>query len=310
MRVLYRDTGKSVKDLRGNSTSRSVVEINFDDLEDVLSMKCWKDGTRHGNSYNWYGARSEEVVRLVREGWPEALDSMRGMMDQLQMPDMDISINKRRKRRKKKGDFGNEVDIHAVRQGHSDVAWTRMEHVQIESPQVKLVHVFVNLCCSSHISAHDQLWRAAVAMRVCEMLERAGKTVAITVGAVYSDPWTNRHGLTFITCPVKSYGQRVTEERVAAMFTAGFWRLFLMDRARYSVLELKPSARMGVVVDSYEVLPLDIEQERDNGAHVVVIGGAFSENSASRLVRKVMAQFVDKDARPEGQRIGDMRGAR
>ena len=91
----------------------------------------------------------------------------------------------RPKRKLRFGDFGDELDIHKIYQGHSDAAWARrVRHPVME--KMSLVTLYVDIGGNSRMIADESLWRAAVAVKLADDYSAAGKSVKIIVGSTAS----------------------------------------------------------------------------------------------------------------------------
>ena len=115
------------------------------------------------------------------------------------------------RRRRVRGDQGDELDIHAVYRGQLDRAWSRMAKRQVTAPPM------VSIVVNSIISADDEKtvisFRGAVGIVLCQLLERFGYRVRLVVA---------RGGLAGydkekFSCrtTIKDYGKPLDRETVA-----------------------------------------------------------------------------------------------
>jgi hypothetical protein len=293
-------TSESHRDIVGKSSDQTVREIVYRDVAELLDAKPVRH-VHYDYGRSWLGVDDYTTLpdKILR-GWPEVLSALREMLDEIKLPDGVASVNEHRRRKRVRSDIGNEVDIHYVNQGRSDRAWTRTKHVEVTGPQTRRIHMFVNLSASGMVSAHNQLWRAAAACRLYEALINNGKSVAVTVGFASNRMMEGFGGTTFVSVPVKSYGGDVTQDRLAAMFTAGFWRHHLCWTGANVVPDWKPWHHYGWPIDSYSVLPKELMEDRERGAQVIVVGQCFDQYAAQKVVGKFAEQYSNIVSRPDG----------
>jgi len=281
----------------GTERKEKLFEVSFENMRDLMSTPLAHKPTLYSPTgraaFPWYGCASREVLRdRVANGWPSLVTKLEGMIANVKLPDSATSINIKRRRKRTRADFGDSVDIHEVLQGRCDRAWTTTSHVPKQSAQNRLVHIFVNATCNANITANEQMWRAATAHRIMEAMELAGKSVAVTLGIVSQGMWHGIDDTTIQSVPVKTYGQNVSLEELAIMTNGGFWRDNFLARADYMIPDRKPTSGHGRAVDGDQYLPMNLVQERDNGAHVIRIGHVTSERDARATIDRVSRELA------------------
>lgn len=119
----------------------------------------------------WLGAdsRDEFEQRLLR-GWGAGADRLREISTKEIAP---TNVRRRRSR----GDQGDELDIHAVNRGDLSRAWTRT--TRQTRTATRSVSIVCNLSCSFKQKAADLFWRGAAALKLAEALTQAGYSVAL-----------------------------------------------------------------------------------------------------------------------------------
>jgi hypothetical protein len=179
---------------------------------------------------NWYGAgckEAKEFVRLAGEGWPELVSAVQRKAAELVFnPDvMPVAITQAMKRKRIRSDRGNELDIHRVYQGRSDVAWSDTRR-ELQNVRRRAVHLYVNIGGLAMEDAVASQWRAAAAYRVCELFQRSGYSVEITVGASASGVFPDKSYMTHTSFTAKSSAMPMNLNMLALQATLGWHRVF------------------------------------------------------------------------------------
>lgn len=275
----------------GNYT---LEEYGFDSLHEIISKSRSTAGTRimSSNAWHWLGVAShDEFEQRVHNGWPEMVEKLRGMVAALPRINPIQSKNVTRRRKRVRGDFGNEVDIHAVRQGRLD-AWTKLEHRPKWTHQHKLVHLNINASLPGGVSAEDALWRAAACYRIYEGLTAAGHSVAITMGRLVTGLFMDTaymRDAQLLHVPVKAYGQNVPDNQLAVMMSAGFYRFYLIEMAGWLCQrELRSVDGSATPLYDKTLIPHHLQREVDDGALVITVDGCTSRYEAEKLVDQVV----------------------
>ena len=121
---------------------------------------------------SWLGAPDIKTLneRLTR-GWPEGVEKLQ----QIATREIDpVSIRRRRVR----GDQGDELDMQAVYRGDLSRAWTRTRR-QARAGASRTITLVCNLGDSAGISASQLYWRGAAVLKLAEALTQAGYGVGI-----------------------------------------------------------------------------------------------------------------------------------
>lgn len=129
------------------------------------------------------------------------------------------------KRRRVKRSFGDEIDIHAVNQGRLDRAWGTTERVQIDSRH-RLVTLLIQNNASWKENAYDSYWTSAVAVRLVDELQKAGKSVQLIIGSIQAGSMQRSNKTISVTTTIKRYGDNLSIERLVGMTHLGFFRSF------------------------------------------------------------------------------------
>jgi hypothetical protein len=135
-----------------------------------------KGGT--GDDQAWFGAPSPKVLKeRLQRGWPEGANRLQQIATRDINP---MSIRRRRVR----GDQGDEIDMQAVWRGDLSRAWTRTRRMS-RSGAVRTLTIVCQLGDSAGVGSDKLFWRGAAALKLADALTSAGYNVGI-YGAITS----------------------------------------------------------------------------------------------------------------------------
>lgn len=127
---------------------------------------------------SWLGAPSVAVLKeRLTQGWPEGANKLQQIATRDINP---MSIRRRRTR----GDQGDEVDMQAVWRGDLSRAWTRTRRMTRAGTN-RTVTLVCMLSDSCGVSADTLFWRGASVLKLADSLTASGYNVAI-LGCVTS----------------------------------------------------------------------------------------------------------------------------
>lgn len=192
----------------------------------------------------------------------------------------------RPKRKLRFGDFGDELDIHKIYQGHSDAAWARrVRHPVME--KMSLVTLYVDIGGNSRMIADESLWRAAVAVKLADDYSAAGKSVKIIVGSTASGALAASSQLITQSIVVKHYNERLPLERLAAMCHLGFHRTFSFAGRHCQPMKVCPTYGTSIHVTD-EILPIGLREEIAEGhTKVIIVPRCTTLTEAVQSIRSV-----------------------
>lgn len=165
-----------------------------------------------------------DVEECLRHGWADGLKKVRENIAALSV-DKPQSVRRRRRR----SDSGDEVDMQRVWSGRLEQAWqTTHREVSIENAKT-MVTLMVAINGNSHMSEDSFFWRGAAAVVLADALERSGRRVEIVAFSLGNKRY---HGdgygdCTLDTVQVKEFEEPLDLERVTmALCMAGFFRVY------------------------------------------------------------------------------------
>lgn len=126
-----------------------------------------------GYDSEFRGATATETRKRVEKGWPEAIRKIDKLSDKIAV---DL-VAKTRKRKKKRGDFGEEYDLHRAYSGSYETAWDRLEKRQVTGPSN--LTIVSDLTISAWTKHEELFWRGAASVALVDILENAGYQVEV-----------------------------------------------------------------------------------------------------------------------------------
>lgn len=133
------------------------------------------DRFRDQDNSEWLGCTVDQLNERLTRGWPEGVEKLQQIATREINP---VSIRRRRVR----GDQGDELDMQAVYRGDLSRAWTRTRR-QSRAGASRTVTLVCNLSDSAGITAETLYWRGAAVLKLADALTQAGYGVGI-YGAV------------------------------------------------------------------------------------------------------------------------------
>lgn len=125
------------------------------------------------------------------------------------------------RRRRVRGDQGDELDIHAVWRGQSDTAWSRMGKRSVTAPP--MVSIVVNTICSGGDEASVISYRGAVGIVLAQLLERFGYRVRIVFGM--GGKIVGKREQFSVRATIKDYGRPVDRETISCATHPALFRV-------------------------------------------------------------------------------------
>jgi hypothetical protein len=230
----------------------------------------------------WLGAPSvTEFFNRLDKGWSEGADRL---MKLAVREFSTLSVRRRRTR----GDQGDEIDMQAVWRGDISRAWTRTRRQS--RPAMRQVNIVCNLGASAGTSSDTLFWRGASALRLAAALSEAGYNVGIYGGEAGDRTGTDKRDTTvgqFIE--IKSPDMPLDVSALAAVTCmAGFFRTSLFAGIVVGCDLVNDTASSSLGSPNHNLAPL--------AAQVGLTGCVFqpevnSQTAAEEWIEKALAQI-------------------
>jgi hypothetical protein len=224
---------------------------------------------------DWYGCAGgvPEVFNKVEYGWPE----MRGKLERL-TADLELEIPNfpsraaLRRRKRHRDDHGDTLDMTRVWNGDIGRAWERPVREDVHTVSTKRVTMALDLGTPWHMTQEAALWRAALAVALCDRLARAGKVIEVWVCGSAMSVWRNapigsNNKSTSAWC-IKRTQDPLVLDRLCSMVTAGFWRACGFW-SFHTLLDGRTLEHYGYYPGGHEQLPATLEERRAGGELVL-----------------------------------------
>jgi hypothetical protein len=181
------------------------------------------------------------------------------------------------RRRRVRGDQGDELDIHAVWRGQSATAWQRMGKRQVTSPP--LVSIVINSIISADNDKTVISYRGAVGVVLCQLLERFGYRVRLVVarGGVTS---SDTHEKFSCRTTIKDYGKPLDRETVACATHPAMQRVLGI---RWSWVQMEGKGSIG---------GNSVGEAVKEANEIFVSGEVTNERSAIAKIQAVIKQLT------------------
>lgn len=246
----------------------------------------------------WLGVQSRDKMRsLVAHGWPAYRNSMnqciRILNESVSTELASSALTMSRRRKRKRSDYGDTLDIHRVWSGELDRAWERPVKKFTHSFSQKYLTLFVNLTGASMQRSEDGVWRSAVAAVICDVYIRAGYNVEIWAGSVS----TRTYGCSKIhkshyAVRVKEYTQPIHEDRLATVISMPYFRTLgfeMMEAADWDLNYGYGAPGTG--------MPLPLQERAARGERVIAVDEAWSFGEARvQLTKAISALKMQEEA--------------
>lgn len=273
------------------------MEREIPSMTAVANGERWNhllNGTGRYKDYNsiWYYARtSQEAMAKCRDGWPELMEQLKPMIAKLRQSTglataaaVQVDVRRRKIRR---GDNGDSLDMSRVWSGDLDTAWSKPVKFPRLSASQRYATIFADCSVSAHVNAVETLWRAAAAYCMVEMFNGMGVNTEVWSGLSgtecyqsHAAPYKLRGGVR-----VKQFSQPINENRLATMLCAPFYRTWLFGM--YMCGPWQSAGGLGHIDDSKELVkPLD--DRKQAGERVISMGRCLSFSDAVREVESVI----------------------
>lgn len=233
---------------------------------------------------SWLGAPSvKELQRRLREGWAEGVEKIE------QIATRELSAPASVRRRKTRGDAGDELDMQAVWRGDLNRAWSRTKRAnRVGTRAVSLV---IDLCASAGVSSDRLFWRGASALRLAQLLTESGYAVALygAFGGVGVDA-TGKLNLAQLV-EIKSQDAPLDMDKLAALTAmAGFFRTSLFAGIHYAADQFGKDADDGLGRPAPEYIKTAIKM-LPVPQNVIIQRNVLNEQAANDWIDEALKQI-------------------
>lgn len=271
-----------------------LIYESLEELHHKGSERCQRFNPHAFNSSenlsgeSWYGVKtSQDAKRKALEGWPELHAILKPMSDRLELgSEVTPHIALLRRRKRVKADFGDELDMHQVYSGNLATAWSHPKRMIAHRHSERFATLAVNVAVNANVGFNETLWRAATALKICDMMQAAGRSLEIYITVACDYFSSNLNGR--FACRVKKYSEPLVIERLAAMSSAAFLRTFgfvMIGSANCKVAWGLGHATQG--------MPDQLAERRKTGELVIDVGQVFTEAQAREEILKVEKQLKE-----------------
>jgi hypothetical protein len=293
------------KEITVDSVGR-VRSFWFDSASEIMSMPLGNldEMTWRGQCRNtvWVGCTLGQIREWIANGWPDGLKMIEEYSRQVTELDVLPSTAAIRRRRKRRGDAGDDLHMDRVWNGDLDNAWDRMVKEPQIGKSVRHVSLFVNIWTQSGVNWRDTLWRAVAVIKLADALQRSGRHVRITAGMVSRDVYAGWRHPTVHAFRVKDYNEPMNMQNLALTVTAMFlrtmgWRMYYLGERCFA--HQKTHGWMGYLLDektSRLIWPHPIvEDEMTTNAMMVRIDRCYHRGDVETIVNDVKAQLKGEE---------------
>lgn len=274
--------------------------------ESIEEMNAWCDkaiGRHHLNRIafdrtvlnrqerGWFGFgcwQASDVLQRLEYGWPEYEAAVSAASEKLEAHltlDTTVAMTMEvRKRKRRWMEQGDTLDIHRVWGGELDRAWQRPVRFPKLSPTQRYATIFIDIGTLASRAPDEGVWRAALAMRVCDLLTSMGIATEIWCGASSLETYERGFGSqAWFATRVKEYTQPINLNRVAGLSSVG---------AHRTVGFKMKCAGPGTIADNFGVsfeqgFPLPLRERQQAGERVFRIGNCWNMEDAVRQMAQV-----------------------
>lgn len=257
---------------------------------DVARMLRGREAATSGEGWT-YGEHKNaaEYQRVMREGWHDAVKRVDAITASI-VGAMATPLNVKRKMRR--GDQGDEFDIHAARAGNFSRAWSSRRRQLARAPAPIRIVVGVVYNCGADADAF--FWRGACALAVARGLRTAGYRVSISGMGLLVGPYTSHRGDYLARFDALGFGEALDTGRLAAILCSPA----MLRHVLFRTALLLPN----VISRGYGHAPSDGQVTRacvDSGVfpniareEMLVIPDVNRESAARQWLAEVSARFA------------------
>lgn len=204
----------------------------FDSLEEFMRVEEHQKNKNHiavrqkySGMGDWLGRgvkTIQDVDKIIRNGWPEGV---REAMDIKERIERVLISPKVLRKRKSRGDFGDEIDIQRVYAGDLERAWTRSTREMVVG--VPVIRILTGMGGESNKSPRDFFYKGVGVAILTDILEEQGYRVEIVAYDHGARAYTDTQNTYYFEVPIKESREPLDLARlVTTTALAGFYRYY------------------------------------------------------------------------------------
>jgi hypothetical protein len=247
---------------------------------------------RPRNGHRWLGCQDPSTaVSNIDNGWPQLLKEVKSRTDairsQIELGEVEALNVEVRRRKKKRGDHGDTLDMNRVWSGHVDTAWERPVKTSRLTATQRYAIIYADLWVLAMVSAEETLWRAAAINFIVTELTRMGVHTEVWSGGAGHSTYHDGPNNLWFGVKVKDFTQPLNEERLAVLSHVAFFRTYgfgMMFGAPFT-------ATSGLGYPSNRGMVKPLRDRESAGERVVRIGNVLNQRSAVVEITRVLNSF-------------------
>lgn len=225
------------------------------------------------------GTRDQHLAmdKMLTNGWPTGVRHAQKLANR-----MSVQQPQSRKRRRRRGPVGGDIDMDRVYSGQLDTAWTKTARLNKSAPAT--AHILVNTTVPARKNSDVIYWRGAVAWQLCQQLEQSGYSVRVSIACpvILFDGHDTE---VTITVDVKQSYQRMNPtSMIAGIAHPAIFRLYMLA-AIYQRSEYKVGSGLGKPDYGADVAP-----HGHKGSKIFTIG---HDVEGQKSAQNAMNRFVN-----------------
>lgn len=244
-------------------------------------------GQGESGGEEWLGAPNRQVLmQRLKNGWPEGVQKIE------QIATRELSAPASVRRRRIRGDHGDELDMQAVWRGDLTRAWSRTRRANRVGPRV--INIIIDLGANAGTSSKQLFWRGASALRLAQLLTESGYNVALygAIGIRRADSSGKLNAAQLVE--IKSTDSPLDMDKLAALTAmAGFFRTSMFAGIVYAADQHNNndvdwglgSAEPENIAKAVKLLPIPQD--------VIIQRNVLSEEAANKWIDEALLQ-IDK----------------
>lgn len=244
-----------------------------------------------GHSDDWTGFESEAAfITMMKEGDRESATRIR------KMSASEVILRSTR-RRPRRSDIGEELDITAVYRGETEKAWrtTHREHAEGGTRYVTLV---LNHGANGNVSASSLAYRGLAALKIADTLTDAGYFVRIVSGDI-TQRVTGSGGYNCIyLVTLKDFDEYLNVPKLASVICrAGFFRRVGFSACIAAADSIKEGCEVSYGLGTAEKMNEGVWTSTyplidDSAGNTVAIPEANNEAACARAIEQTLKRFA------------------